>query len=152
MFCGVVALLVAATRDVLHRVIPDLCVLVIAIAGLAMRLDDGFGVLAASLGIAVLLFAAMVSLFHLGALGGGDVKLLAAASLLSPPAAVPGQLMLIAFAGGILAVGWIVRRKLQSSTSATADADLAPAQSEDSGLPYGVAICAGTLIHLALLP
>jgi prepilin peptidase CpaA len=43
-------------------------------------------------------------------MGGGDVKLLGAAALLVPPATVPHMLALVAFAGGILALIYLVGR------------------------------------------
>ena len=47
-----------------------------------------------------------------GALGGGDVKLLAATALLLPPALIPVQLLAIALAGGALALLHLALRPL----------------------------------------
>lgn len=174
VLCGVLALLAAAIRDLLYRTIPDLCVVLAGVSGLILRFDSGSEFLVASLGIALLLFVTMTFLFHLDAVGGGDVKLMAAASLLVPPSFVLGQLVLIAFAGGVLAMFWLLlcklrvygklrggevsppesfgfgvppRRNLCSSSGAPSEAEF-----ENGGLPYGVAICAGTLVQLALVP
>lgn len=151
MFCGVTALIAAAARDYCNRIIPDTSVVLVALSGVVIRFSDSFGVLFASLGIALVLFAAMVFLFHLGSIGGGDVKLIPAVTLLSPPGAVPGLLLLIALSGGAMAVCWLLRDRLRRLMGQSPARSPEMAGNHDS-LPYGVAICAGTLAHLALLP
>jgi len=166
LICGALSLLFAATQDLISRTIPDWCVFAVLAAGCFLRLETGGApCLATSIGIALALFALLLLLFHFEALGGGDVKLLSASSLLSPPAEVPSQILLIAISGGILALSWIVARKvscsfrdIQDARSKQAEAITASGKAvfepefSDGGLPYGVAICAGTLAHLALLP
>ena len=45
-------------------------------------------------------------------MGGGDVKLLAACALLAPPAAVPGLVLAVALAGGVLALAYLALQPL----------------------------------------
>lgn len=163
---AVAALLFAACTDVIGRTIPNRAVIVVALAGIASRAGDGVTALLLAMVIAVAIFAGMLLLFQLQIVGGGDVKLLAAASLLSSPPAVPGQMLLIALAGGILALLWIIDRRLRGVTAIPADPyaaatgsfadqrpEAAPAPGtglRDPALPYGVAICLGTLASMAL--
>ncbi|MEN9719062.1 MAG: hypothetical protein RIQ99_1940 [Pseudomonadota bacterium] len=135
-----------------------------------MRGGEGLVPFATSLAVALALFVGMTLLFHFGAVGGGDVKLLAAASLLFPASAVPGVLALIAAAGGILAVSWIgfawaaqafgwpARSVVPGTTGGSAKGqeygDAASAEElgyQGHGLPYGVAIFAGAAAAQVLL-
>lgn len=138
------------------------------LAGIVLRFGDGVPVLLCALMISGFIFAAMLLLFYLGLVGGGDVKLLAAASLLSAPDEVGGQLVLIALAGGVMALLllWRVCLKLRRKDSIPAGLDVVPADQftptlaakqrneqpgfQGDGLPYGVAICIGTLASMAL--
>lgn len=162
---GTVALLFAASTDVMQRIIPNRAVVLVALAGIALRWEDGPGALLHAILLAAAIFAAMLVLFQFEVVGGGDVKLLAAASLLSPPEMVPGQMLLIALAGGGLALLWIVDRRLRGVAALPVDADgagldppaprlpereTAGAGFQQHGLPYGVAICLGTLASMAL--
>lgn len=104
---------------------------------------------------ALAVFTVMVFLFYLGAVGGGDVKLLPASTLLFPTQEVPTLLVLVSFAGGILAIVAIVRRGLRGSRLGTRRGarDRAAADGfgfQGEGVPYGVAILAGVLANLAL--
>lgn len=159
----------AAFTDLKWRVIPNRVVLLVLLAGIVIRWGDGVPVLLGALAIAGFVFAVMLLLFHLGTVGGGDVKLLAAASLLSAPADVPNQLVLIALAGGVMALVvllWRFCRGLYRKISPPGAQDLQATdrsahslasnqQNEQTGfhgdgLPYGLAICIGTLASMAL--
>lgn len=150
-------LLAAALGDVMFRRIPNPVVASVALAGLLRQGLAGGGVL----GIALLLAAAVLLggmlLWLRGALGGGDVKLLAATALLLPPALVPVQLLAVALAGGVLALLHLALRPLLR----TLNADGRPrgalhralrreARRIRAGapLPYGVAIALGTAFVL----
>ena len=68
--------------------------------------------------------------FRLGILGGGDVKLLAAAALWLGAAALMPFLMATALAGGLLAVAFLAWALVRRDRGRVA-------------LPYGIAIAAG---------
>ena len=82
-------LALAAWSDVAIRVIPDCACIGVAVAGLAHRAMAGVEAAVVSLGVALVVFALLVVAHARGAIGGGDVKLAAAALLgFSPPGAV----------------------------------------------------------------
>jgi prepilin peptidase CpaA len=92
-------------------------------------------------------------------MGGGDVKLLGAVSTLVPPHAVFTLLAFIAFAGGALAVVYLLgravagKRRIEvSRRPATLPARVLRAEAwrirRGGPLPYACAIAAGLLITL----
>lgn len=145
-------LLVAATWDVARFRIPNL--LCAALAGLfalrAVLLPDAAEAVRHLLPAGTV-FAVTALLFARGLIGGGDVKLLAAATLWVPPAAVLPQMLAVTGIGALLAIGvavlrWVVRRALP--LPADGEAALPEVLRDGAPLPYGVAIAAGTLLHL----
>lgn len=156
----------AAFTDFRWRTIHNRIVLLVVLAGIVVRWGDGVPALLGSLAVAGVIFAAMLLLFHFGMVGGGDVKLLAAASLLSAPADVPSQLVLIALAGGVMAMVFLLWRfclgfcrkcSISGQRNQPADRSASPLTAEQQqelpgfhgdGLPYGVAICIGALANM----
>ncbi|HYF22067.1 MAG TPA: prepilin peptidase [Caulobacteraceae bacterium] len=123
----------AAAADLRGRTIPNALPLALA-AGFAL-----YAVLLPEpawpwrlLGGAVVLALGWLA-WSLRALGGGDVKLLAAAALWFPLAAVPSFLLAVALAGGIQAVVWIFLKRAGRL------------QRADGRLPYALAIAAAGL-------
>ena len=98
--------------------------------------------LALSLGCAVAVFGAGAVAFALGALGGGDVKLLAAISLFAGPLRLPGLLIITAIAGGVLGLAILAGAPI--GRPAVAGAGTLRTRLR-AGLPYGPAIAAGGL-------
>lgn len=163
------SILFAAIHDIAFRLIPDWCVVAVAVIGLALRLDEGVGPAAFSLGAALALFVFFTAMFHFGIMGGGDVKLMSAASLLFPLHEVPSLFVWISFAGGVLALGKIVHDKVgewivvtrfrsgrvvrkQSGGKATSTIKSDNGFGfQGEGLPYGAAIFFGTLVKVALI-
>ena len=162
------SILFAAIHDIAFRLIPDWCVVVVAVIGLALRLNEGVGPAAFSFGAALALFVFFTAMFHFGIMGGGDVKLMSAASLLFPLHEVPSLFVWISFAGGVLALGKIVHDKVaerllimryrsgriaRKHSAARVSSSI---KTEDvfgfqgDGLPYGAAIFFGTLVKVAL--
>jgi len=108
-----------------------------------------------------LLIVVLGALGHGGILGFGDVKLIAAASLLVGPGHVAGLLVAIALAGGVLSVvylgGYFALRQLPVRAAGVARrgvlrrlvrierARIAAGRS----VPYGVAICGGVATFAA---
>lgn len=153
-------LLAAALGDVLFRRIPNPVVALVALVGLLRQGPAGGG----AVGVALLLAAAVLLggmlLWLRGALGGGDVKLLAATALLLPPALIPVQLLAVALTGGALALLHLALRPLLRNLRADGRprGTLRLALRREgrriragAPLPYGVAIALGTAFVLIRL-
>jgi len=144
----------AALHDVAARTIPNRLALGVAIVGVALRLETGD--LATGVAAATLVFAAGVLAWRLGALGGGDVKLLAAAALLPPPPLVPDLLVAVALCGGLLALLVLALRPLMPRAAGPRPRGLlarvlraeAWRLRRRGPLPYAVAIAGGALLTL----
>ena len=102
---------------------------------IAVGLASGAGVGAAALDLAAAtaVFVAGAVAFRFRLLGGGDVKLIAAAALWLGAAALGPFLLATALAGGALAVGFLLARHARREGLA-------------AGLPYGIAIAAGGIL------
>ena len=94
-------LLAAAASDLAARLVPNAVCALLAAAGLALR--AGSGTLAGGMLAAACVFALAFVCWRRGWMGGGDVKLLAAATLTVPPLLAPRLLLAVALAGGVLA-------------------------------------------------
>ena len=92
--------------------------------------------------------------FAFGSLGGGDVKLLAAASLFAGPALMFDFVMVTALAGGLLGLailaGAPIGPVMPAAPAGTLGTSTVRARLR-SGLPYGPAIAAGGLWVVASL-
>lgn len=137
---GIACLVAAATCDVRGRGIPNALSLGLVLLGL-VRLgsavlvrDAGLGPVLGDLAASFAMFCAGAGLFAAGALGGGDVKLLAAASLWLGLAHIPAFLMATALAGGVLALAKLVERRIGVGGPGT------------ESLPYGLAIALGGIV------
>ncbi len=102
-------------------------------------------------GVGVLAFLVGFGLFALGILGGGDVKVIAAASVWTGVAALSPFALATTIAGGVLAFAMIVaRRSMRPSESRPAF--LNRLLSPQNGIPYAVAIAAGVIASLPSQP
>lgn len=147
----------ACVSDVHRRRIPNVVVAVLAVAGL------GYSILTAasaargilfSLGGLVLGLTLWIPFYAVKWLGAGDVKLFAAAgSWLGPTRAIEGAFV-AAFAGGILAVVWMLRAYGAAGTAATASLAMASPRTvvnhpvdvkSRRAIPYGVALAIGAM-------
>ena len=155
------ALLASAWTDLKDRIIPDELVGAVAASGLCLGLMLAPGQVWVSLIIAVLVLFGLGVLAHFGLIGGGDVKLISATTLLVPPGQVWQLMVLIALAGGLLSCVYLFLRyalragvlgKLRSSAEAAAEARPAMRGSfsnecariaEGGPLPYALAILGG---------
>ncbi|MBR0664244.1 prepilin peptidase [Roseomonas hellenica] len=140
----------AALHDLAARIIPDWVSLALLPIGFWLRIWQG-GALWALVAL-LLVFAAAVLVWRLGALGGGDVKLLSAATPLLPPSEVPTLLVAVALAGGALALLYLLLRPLLRGREAGARPRGLLARvgrierwriGRGGPLPYGIAIAAG---------
>jgi prepilin peptidase CpaA len=148
-------LIVAAYSDIAVRRIPNAAPAVVALAGLALRVMEGLGPLAATLAASGLLFVLLFVLFARGWLGGGDVKLATALALGLPPQGIWTLVVATALAGGVLAAGYLLMHRLAAGPVAPAGrqaailARVAAAEAwrirRRGPLPYGIAIAVGAL-------
>lgn len=150
---------IASLNDIATRTIPDRASLGLVLIGAALRLADGSAL--AALAASVVIFLLAGACWRFGWLGGGDVKLLAAATWIVSPALVPQLVLTTALAGGVLACVYLAL-SLPART-ARAPAPTAPPQTlaarilrvewrrikRRAALPYGCAIAAATLLTLS---
>jgi prepilin peptidase CpaA len=163
-------LVIAAFIDVRDRLIPDHLVVLTFGGGLVVRLvadpDLTWLSLGISLGIAFGVFVVLAYVTRHRFIGGGDAKMIAAVTMLVPPAGVIPLLLDIALAGGVIALVYLVAR-LGLTRRPTALAYAAYPVGGDSWLcsmvrtevarivggepmPYGLAIAAGVAYRLLL--
>ena len=152
---GCLALLsYAALHDVVGRTIPNsVCAAIAALGCLrAILLQTA----TPSVLIAGAIFTAAVLAWRAGLLGGGDVKLLAAASLMVAPHSVPMLLASISMVGGMLACLYLAARRVlpvpqpirpQRLVRRVVRAELWRVH-RHGPLPYAVAIAIGTMTQM----
>jgi prepilin peptidase CpaA len=147
-----VALILAASlHDIVARTIPNSLALALAVAGIATGALNGY--LFGSLLAAGAVFVLSALCWRRGWMGGGDVKLLGAAALGMPPGSVLTFVAAVAIAGGLLAIFYLVARRLVPAPAPLRpDGLLARALrverwriSRGGPLPYACAIAAGAL-------
>jgi prepilin peptidase CpaA len=132
---GILALLViaAATWDVRTRTIPNSLNAGVALLAIPFWWASGLGFwpdIAIQIGLALLVLGLFFGLFALGAMGGGDVKLIAALALWLPPEAVVMLLVIMSLSGGVLTLAMAARHRLTKAQHTLE-------------IPYGVAIAIG---------
>ena len=152
-------LLVASWTDMRSRRIPNWLTIGGMIAGLVVRAWAGPGPLiggALGVGLGLLLSAPF---FAMGALGGGDAKLLMAVGAFMGPADLAWATLVIAVVGGLVALAEAGRRGVLLPTLASCWSLLRSwvtlgrrgrepmtVGGERLAVPYGVAIAAGSLL------
>jgi prepilin peptidase CpaA len=141
---GLIGLFAAAVTDLRTRIIPDGLVLWVLGTGFLTRcLAQGWTGGAVSLLAAAGLFIPFAAMTHRGLIGGGDAKMIPAASLLVPVSTVLALLLAIALAGGVLAGLYYLVHAVRRRRPSAAQAQAEPL------LPYGVAILAGVVFILS---
>jgi prepilin peptidase CpaA len=128
-------LLAACWCDLKARTIPNGLNLAVALLAIPFWWSLGLALwpdVAVQLGVAALVFCLFAIAFAFGAMGGGDVKLVAAIALWLPAGSVVALLFIMSVAGGALTLAMLIRHKLARKTG----------QLE---IPYGVAISFGGL-------
>ena len=168
---GVVLLgsLLAAVSDVRTRRIPNALVIAVLLCGLAANALLGWQAVAIDIALVLAVLLAGSVAFSLRLIGGGDVKLLAAAAgTLGYPSAVAFILFTLV-CGGVLAVAYSAARGRLGVTLANVQSmafplfsGVRPARPQDSiAMPYALAIFAGAACtalvngfvpHLRILP
>lgn len=170
VFLALIALaVVAGWSDIRSRRIPNALTVGAAAAALALRaLEGGLTMLGSGLLALGIAFLLAVPLFAVGAMGGGDVKLLAAVgAFLGVERLVPG-LLAIAVVGGVVALVVAARNGALAETAGRAarlparllpaplrpDLGGAPARTIDTPgaltIPYGVPIGLGAVVGWVL--
>ncbi len=153
----------SAATDLKERLIPNALVVGVAAIGVTLGLLVRPGALWLSLLAAASTFVALGVLSHYRIIGGGDLKLISAVTLLVPPERI-GQLLIdIALAGGVLGCVYVAAHYGLKGLSATPAGVRGLARLETSGartmklecsriaafgpLPYGVAILCGVFAY-----
>jgi prepilin peptidase CpaA len=145
-----VVMVAAAVEDFRRLVIPNvLPIILCALWPLYFAAAPSlYGALAA-IGCAAAVFLVGAILFARGYIGGGDVKLLSAATLWAGPAGTPTLLMLTAVLGGALALFLLMPFGMQIAVAARdmlGQPSIAPERRLAMPVPYGVAIAGAALI------
>lgn len=125
-----IALLVATVTDVRSRTISNRLNMVIAAGAPAFWMASGLALwpdIAIQLGLAAGIFALFLTMFAIGVMGGGDVKLLTALALWFAPFTMLQLLVIMSVAGGVLTLAMLAHQKIRKQTG--------PLK-----IPYGVAI------------
>jgi prepilin peptidase CpaA len=142
-----VLMAIAACEDLRRLTIPNAVVIgLCALWPLHLVTAPG-GTLSTILGAAlcgVVVFIGGALLFSRGFVGGGDVKLLAAATLWAGPGMTPALLALTGLLGGVLAVLRLSAVALRAFLSTNPAPSVASARA--APVPYGVAIAGAALI------
>ncbi|ENC6723161.1 prepilin peptidase [Vibrio harveyi] len=121
-----IACLYVSITDFLHRKIQNNALL------LLLLLQSFLSPLDLQITTFLLVLVIGLILYALIWIGAGDIKYAAVLSLTIPLNDLPWAYIMTAFAGGFLAIIYLVTRKLISNTS-----------SSQEGLPYGIAISVG---------
>nr|MBA3498414.1 prepilin peptidase [Gemmatimonadales bacterium] len=149
----------AGLYDIVTRRIPNWLTLCILLTAIVFRALEGFAALGSGLAAAMCGLALALALFKLGALGGGDGKLLIGVSAFLGLERLQGGLLTIGVLGGLLGVLEAARRGVilpaiynagnmlrrwftlgKTGERRTLDSPGAIA------VPYGVAISAGAIL------
>jgi prepilin peptidase CpaA len=126
-------LIVAASGDLRTRTIPNWLNATIALMAIPFWIFSGLSFwpeIVSQIGIAIIVFLLFAIAFRFGAMGGGDVKMVAALALWLPAGAVLKLLVIMSLAGGVLTMVMLLRHRAAKS-------------GEELEIPYGVAIAFG---------
>ena len=148
VFAAVMA--IAAYEDFRRLVIPNLLPAILCVAW-PVHFAAGPSLFAAltAIGCALAVFIVGAALFARGFLGGGDVKLLTAATLWCGAAGTPSLLVLTGVLGGVLTLFLLLPFGAQLAAAGRAllgPAAMAGEHHTAKSVPYGVAIAGAALI------
>jgi prepilin peptidase CpaA len=143
-----VCLLVAGVSDVGSYVIPNWVSILLAAAFLAGAVVAGmpWPTIAWHAGTGAAMFLLGFVLFALRAMGGGDVKLLAACALWTGWPELPRLILYVALFGGVFGLLLLAMRRVVRNRPEPGRAWVARLMASKQGIPYGAAIAAGGLI------
>lgn len=132
-------LIVASITDWRARTIPNWLNTAIALGALLWWWANGYALwpsVAMLVGQAAIVFAIFAAMFAIGAMGGGDVKMISALALWWPPAEFFHLISVMAIAGGILTLAMLIRHKIHKSEGRPE-------------IPYGIAIAFAALFEIS---
>jgi prepilin peptidase CpaA len=158
----VMLVVACAATDLRRRLILNAFTYPAMLAGVLLNLIHGWRPGASAVAGLVVGLAAFWPLYRAGGMGMGDLKLFAAIGSLKGVVFLCSAMIDSALAGGVLALGLTVVRgnlavtlRRTARVPATVAAALfgsrrspAPPADSSDAVPYGVAICAGTLMAL----
>jgi prepilin peptidase CpaA len=138
-------LIYAAWHDISTMTIPNWVSIVLGVAFIPAALTAGLplDVIGMHLVFGAVVLVVCAGLFYMNVFGGGDAKVIAAASLWTGLAASAPFVMGMAIAGGALAGVLIVLRRMKFEPK---QAWLVRLKSPEEGAPYAVAIAIGALL------
>ena len=146
-WCLAALLVAAAIEDAVRMRISNVLCLAAFVGAIVAMIVGGLEIV---LWQNLLVFAALLGagtvLFGIGKMGGGDVKLFAAVGLWCSLKTALTLLPAVFITGGLLALVILAARTVAPARSGARVLVLKPG----SGIPYGIAIAAGSLITLAL--
>jgi prepilin peptidase CpaA len=144
------ALALSAYCDVRTRRIPDQLTIGVALAGFArIAMAKNYASVIADLAASAAVFTAAFLLFWRGAFGGGDVKLVAATTLLVGYHDTIRFLLVMSLAGAGLALCAVLRQRLAGARVSLVPEPMLPPAVRQT-VPYGVAIAAAGIGILLL--
>lgn len=156
---------IGAVHDLRTRRIPNSLTLPGFVFGLLLHLLlGGWRQLGSALWAGIVCGLVFLAFYLAGGMGGGDVKLMAAAGCIAGLPSVANLLILTALAGGVQALGVAVSKRsvkrtflnLRALACHHAAQGLAPHPELHTGntrtlrMPYGLAIAAGSVLNLCL--
>jgi prepilin peptidase CpaA len=151
---GAALLVMASLHDLVARTIPNWLAGALAVVGFVLRALTGSLLGGVVAGLVVFVLAAIC--WRRGWMGGGDVKLLAAAAIAVPPSLVLSFITAVALCGGVLALLYLVAGRMVAPPPATRPRSLLARAlrveqwriRRGGPLPYACAIAAGGLFIL----
>ncbi len=148
------AMLWAMLSDALTLEIPNTLSIGLVAGFLCLAMAAGADIthVAAHLGAGLAVLAVGAGLFFARIIGGGDAKLLAAASVWTGFETLPAFLFHMALAGGVLALCILIYRRMPLPAALAASPRWRRLHNPDAGVPYGIAIGLGGLLVFTSLP
>lgn len=130
-----ILLIAACVTDLRSRIISNRLNLTIAAMAPLWWVASGLELwpgMAVQLGVALIVFALFTTLFAMGCMGGGDVKLLGALALWFPWPSVLSMLIIMALLGGLVTIVTVIHHRMTRRLG-------------QPQIPYGIAISVAAL-------
>jgi len=143
-----ILLVVVSVSDIRHRRIPNWTVLAIAALFVPWLLVDARVSLLSSLEAGLIAFVLSCGLYAFRVVGAGDSKLLTVTALFAGMARLPHFLVLVALAGGLIALASLLARPVRAAVMF----HMRGKGDFGRGVPYGVAIAIATAVIVVVPP